>query len=325
MTLSRLHALIEEGHFVVCAEMAPPKGADPAAVSRKAAYFRDVVDAVNTTDNQSAAVRMSSQAAAALLVREGIEPIMQMTCRDRNRLGLQGDVLGAAALGVRNILCLTGDHQRLGDHPGAKGVFDLDSLQLIRTVRTLRDQGKLLSGDPVKPPPGVFVGAVENPFADPFEFRATRLAKKVAAGAEFIQTQAVFDIARFSRWMAMVRDMGVHERAAILAGVLPPRSPKVLNYMKREVSGVSIPDELIRRMESAAKPDEEGISICCELIERLREIPGVRGIHLMPVNWESVTPEIAKRAGLLPRPAPSASALSSSTETATQRPAGVAS
>lgn len=299
---SNLEKLLARGEFVVCGEMGPPQSCDALVIRRKASYFKGCVDAVNLTDNQTAIARMSSVAAGAILLDEGVEPVIQMTCRDRNRIMLQSDILGAAALGIRNVLCLSGDHQSFGNHPQAKNVYDLDSIQLVQMLRIMRDEGKFASGDEIKVPPPVFIGAAANPFGDPFEFRVVRLAKKVAAGADFIQTQAIFDVKRFAEWMRMVQDKGLSEKVFILAGVLPVKSAGALKYMKNNVSGMSIPDALVERMEKAEDPKEEGVRICIEIIEQVREIYGVCGIHIMPVMWESVIPTIVERAGLLPRP-----------------------
>ncbi|MDK2931391.1 MAG: methylenetetrahydrofolate reductase [Bacillota bacterium] len=311
---SNLERVLAAGHFALTGELGPPQSASAEVIRKKAEYYKGCADAVNITDNQTAIVRMSSIASAAILVGLGLDPIMQMTCRDRNRIAMQSDILGAYALGINNILCLTGDHQSFGNHPTSKNVYDLDSIQLIRMVRTMRDEKRFLSGDELKAEPKMFIGAAENPFADPFEYRVVRLAKKVAAGADFIQTQAVFDIPRFSRWMEMVRDRGLHERVYILAGVIPVKSARALEYMKNEVPGMSVPDELIRRMEAAADPKEEGVRIAVETIQQLREIPGVAGIHLMPMMWEAIAPVVAERAGLLPRPAPPAAGLAPASE-----------
>lgn len=300
---SRLERVLAAGHFAVTSELGPPQNADPEPVRRKAQAYLGKVDAVNITDNQTAVVRLSSIASAALALSCGVEPVVQMVCRDRNRIAMQSDLLGAAALGVRNVLCLSGDHQKFGNHPQAKGVFDLDSVQLISMVRGMRDDRKFLSGDPIKDhEPRFFIGAVENPFADPFEFRVARLAKKVEAGADFLQTQCIFDLPKFEAWMKLVVREGLHKRISILAGLTPVRSAKALLYMKNEVAGMSIPDELVRRMEAARDPKEEGVTICVELIQRIRQIEGVAGIHLMPIGWESIAPVILERAGLLPRP-----------------------
>lgn len=300
---SNLERVLSEGHFAVCAEMGPPQSADGGVIAKKAEYFRGVVDAVNLTDNQTAIVRMSSIAASALLIQQGIEPIMQMTCRDRNRIAMQSDILGASGLGIRNVLCLSGDHQSFGNHPDAKPVYDIDSIQLVSMLKGMRDESKFFCGEEIKScEPRLFLGAAANPFAEPYGYRVTRLAKKIAAGADFVQTQCVFDVPRFARFMTEVRDKGLDKQVHLLAGVMPVRSHKALVYMKESVSGMSIPDEMIRRMTDAADPKEEGIGLCLEIIAEIRGIAGVAGIHLMPVMWESITPRIVQDAGLLPRP-----------------------
>ena len=303
-TNSVIEKVLEQGGFVVTSECGPPRGSDPEVIRRKGELLRGVVDGVNVTDNQTSVVRMSSLSACVILKGMGLEPILQMVCRDRNRIALQSDLLGAAALGISNVLCLSGDHQKFGDHPQGKNVYDIDSVQLIQTVCRLRDEGKFIGGDEVKGRPMLFVGAAENPFADPFEIRAARLGKKVKAGCEFIQTQCVYNVERFARWMEMVCERGLHERCGILAGVTPFKSAGMANYMKKNVPGMDIPDDMIARMKGVAKEKqaEEGIRICVETIERLREIPGVRGIHIMAIEWEEKVAEIVKAAGLLPRP-----------------------
>ena len=288
---------IESGTFIVCGEIGPPKSCDGDVIREKSKYFKGVVDAVNITDNQTAIVRLSSIASAKILLEVGVEPIMQMTCRDRNRIAIQSDLLGAAALGIHNVLCLTGDYQKFGDQPEAKGVFDLDSVQLIATAAKM-NSGLLLSEQEMKKAPDFFIGAAANPFAEPFEMRLIRLHKKVKAGARFIQTQPVFDMDIFTRWMEKVVEMGLHEKCAILAGVMPVKSVKALYHMKKEVPGVKINDEYINRLENASDPKEEGIKIAIEMIQALQKIKGVRGIHIMPVMWESITPVIVKEAGL---------------------------
>jgi len=284
--------------FLFTSELGPPKSASAAAIRKKTAYFKNGVDCVNVTDNQTAIVRLSSTASAVICRDEGVEPIVQMTCRDRNRLALQSDLLGLGALGIPNVLCLTGDYQRFGNHPEARGVFDLDSIQLIYTADRLR-KGAFLSGDTMKNKPDLCIGGAANPFADPLEFRVLRLAKKIAAGADFIQTQPVFDIDRFSEWMESVRKAGLHRKTAILAGVMPVKSARALLYMKSEVPGMRISGELIERMEKAGDPKEEGIRLAVETILELKKIEGIRGIHLMPLLWESITPRIAEQAGLI--------------------------
>ena len=281
----------------MCGEIGPPRSCDGDVIREKSKYFKGIVDAVNITDNQTALARLSSIASAKILLEEGVEPIMQMTCRDRNRIAIQSDLLGAAALGIRNVLCLTGDHQKFGDQPEAKGVFDLDSIQLIATVAKMNN-GLFLSSQEMKKAPEFLIGAAANPFAEPFEMRLLRLHKKVDAGARFIQTQPVFHMEIFVRWMEKIVAMGLHEKCAILAGVMPVKSEKALLHMKKEVPGVKINDQYIDRMKAAHDPKEEGIKIAVEMIHTLRKIKGVRGIHLMPVMWESITPVIMKEAGL---------------------------
>lgn len=294
-----LRNAIESGRFIVTGELGPPLGASPDSIRKKASYFRGLVDAVNTTDNQSGVVRMSSIATAKVLLEEGIDPIVQMTCRDRNRLALQSDILGAAGLGVRSLLLLTGDHMTMGNQPDARPVFDLDSVQLIEVARAMRD-GRFMNGDEIKHPPEILLGGAANPFAEPMGLRLLRIAKKVAAGADFVQTQAVYDLPRFERWMAGVRDLGLHERVKIIPSVLPARSAKALRYMSERVAGMLVPEDLIRRVERAEEPAEEGLKIACEIIARLREIDGVSGVHLTPVMWEKITPRLIEESGLAP-------------------------
>jgi methylenetetrahydrofolate reductase (NADPH) len=245
---------------------------------------------------------MSSVAGCAILKTIGVDPVMQIVCRDRNRIAIQSDVLGAIALGIGNILCLSGDHQRFGNHPSAKGVFDIDSMQLIQTLKSMRDEKQFISGEDVSGEIPIYIGAAANPFADPFEFRVARLAKKVKAGADFIQTQAVYDVDRFRKWMEAVCERGLDEKVHILAGVIPIRSVGMARYMRDYVAGVTVPDEIITRLEQAEKAREEGVRIPLEIIEQLKEIPGIHGIHIMAVGWEDIVPEIVERAGLLPRP-----------------------
>jgi methylenetetrahydrofolate reductase (NADPH) len=303
-TNSKLEKIWDSGGFIVTSECGPPRGADADIVRKKGEFLRGVVDGVNVTDNQTSVVRMSSLSACVILKGMGLEPILQMVCRDRNRIALQSDILGAAALGINNMLCLSGDHQKFGDHPQGKNVYDIDSMQLIQTVRQMREEGKFLGGDEIKGKPVIFIGAAENPFADPFEIRAARLGKKVKAGCQFIQTQCIYNIEKFSRWMEMVCDRGLHEKCAILAGVTPMKSVGMARYMKNNVPGMDVPDDMIERMKATPKEKqaEEGIKICVESIEKLKEIPGVRGIHIMAIEWEEKVAEIVKAAGLLPRP-----------------------
>ncbi len=299
---TNLEKILTEGHFAVTSELGPPKGTSANFVRRKAEMLRDYADALNVTDNQTAVVRMSSVAACAIVKQIGIDTIAQMTCRDRNRIAIQSDILGALALGVGNLLCISGDHQKFGNHPESKSVFDIDSTQLIQTAKRMRDDAKFLCGDRVSGGVRLFIGAVSNPFADPFESRSIRLDKKVRAGADFIQTQGVFDVGRFARYMEQVRDRGLHERVYILAGVIPVKSAGMARYMRDYVAGLSVPDELVERMEDAREPQEEGVKIALEIIEQLREIEGVRGIHIMAIAWEDIVPVIVERAGLHPRP-----------------------
>ncbi len=306
---SNLERVLESGAFTVTAELGPPKSAHAPSVRKKADLLKGQVDAANITDNQTAIVRMSSIAAARLALDQGVEPVMQMTCRDRNRIAIQSDLLGAYALGIRNILCLSGDHQKFGNHPQAKNVFDLDSIQLVGMVKAMRDEGLFQCGEEIRntkkaplAPPKMLIGAAANPFGDPFPFRVIRLAKKAQAGADFIQTQPVFDLERFKMWMTAVRDRGLHEQTAILAGVMPVKSWKALAYMDKNVPGIRIPAPLIERMKGAEDGEAEGVKLCVETMQQLREVEGVRGIHIMAVEWEAIVPEVVSQAGLLPRP-----------------------
>jgi len=299
---TNLEKVLDSGGFAVTAEVGPPKGVSSAVVRRRGELVRNSVDAVNVTDNQTAVVRMSSLAGCSILKSIGVDPVMQIVCRDRNRIAIQSDILGAVALGVGNILCLSGDHQRFGNHPSAKGVFDIDSMQLIQTVKGMRDEKQFISGEDVSGEVRIFIGAAANPFADPFEFRVARLAKKVKAGADFIQTQAVYDVDRFRRWMDMVCDQGLDEQVHILAGIIPIRSVGMARYMRDYVAGVTVPDEIVTRLEQAENAREEGVRIPLEIIEELKEVPGVHGIHIMAVGWEEIVPEVVEKAGLLPRP-----------------------
>jgi methylenetetrahydrofolate reductase (NADPH) len=305
---SNLARVLSAGHFAVTAEVGPPRGPDPAAIRRKANLVRGIADAYNVTDNQTAVVRMSSAAASRLLLDEGLEPVMQMVCRDRNRIAIQSDLLGAWALGIRNCLCLSGDHQSAGaggklkGHPNAKNVYDVDSIQLVSILKGLRDDGVQQSGDAIDSPASFFIGAAWTPLGPPEQFRTMRLAKKVEAGADFVQTQAVYDVPRFAEAVHRARDMGLTERVAILAGIIVPRSAGMLRYMNASVPGVEVPDSLIERMQSASDRKAEGIQVALELIEAVREIPGVRGVHLQAIESEELLPEVVERAGLLPRP-----------------------
>ncbi len=302
---SKLERLLHDGHFVVTAEVGPPQGAAADGIRHHAELLKDVTDGQNLTDNQTAIVRLSSIAAGVHVLAAGGEPIIQMTCRDRNRIAIQSDLLGAWSLGIRNLLCLSGDHQSFGNHPSARNVFDLDSVQLVKMVREMADPGIFQNGEAIaeNARPRFFVGAAENPFAEPFAFRVRRLAKKVAAGAQFIQTQAIFDLPRFERWMQMVHDAGLDEKVYILGGICPAKSFGALRYMSK-VPGMAVPDALLDRMKGVERKRqaEEGIRIAVETIQRLREIKGVRGVHVMAIMWEEMVPRIVEEAGLLPRP-----------------------
>jgi 5,10-methylenetetrahydrofolate reductase len=321
---SRLERTLRAGHFAVTGELGPPQSADGQVIREKANLLKGYCDGVNITDNQTAIVRMSSIGAGTIVIQEGLEPVIQMTCRDRNRLAIQADLLGAYALGMRNLLCLTGDHQNFGNHPTAKNVFDIDSLQLVRMVSDMRDECIFQCGDSFKgQEPRFFVGAAAAPFADPIDFRPYRLAKKVKAGANFIQTQLVYDVPAFERYMEKVRELGLHEKTYILAGVGPLKSPGMARYMKNNVPGILVPDELIDRMSAAGAPwagktkdeltredklarskawKDEGIQICVELVQRLQEVEGVSGVHIMAIEWEEAVKPIVEGAGLYPRP-----------------------
>jgi methylenetetrahydrofolate reductase (NADPH) len=301
---SKLEKVLRAGQFAVTGECGPPRGADPEVIKKKCALLKDKADAFNITDNQTSVVRMSSIASSVIMMQEGMEPVMQMVCRDRNRIAIQSDILGGAALGVKNMLCLSGDHQKFGDHPQSKNVFDLDSIQLIHTVKKMRDEHKFLGGDEIKGAPKLFIGAAENPFADPFEIRVPRLAKKVAAGVDFIQTQCIFNLPKFEEWMKQVVDRGLHEKVYILGGVTPFKSFGMAKYMANNVPGMDVPEELLKRMKDTPKEKqaEEGINIAVETCFKLKEMKGVAGVHLMAIEWEEKVGEIAQKAGLLPRP-----------------------
>lgn len=303
-TESRLEKTLNAGHFAVTAECGPSKGADVDALKQKGQYLLGRIDAVNVTDNQTAIVRMSSVAAASILKDMGHEPVLQMVTRDRNRIALQSDLFGAYALGLRNVLCLTGDHQCFGNQKEAVGVFDLDSIQLLRTVRDMRDKGTIIGGEAIQVPPKMFIGAAANPFADPVSWRVVRLAKKVEAGADFIQTQCIFNLDRFSKYMAQAVDMGLTEKVYILAGITPLKSVGMARYMAGKVAGMDVPEDLIKRMAGVPKEKqaEEGIKIAVETIQQVREIKGTAGIHLMAIEWEHKVPEILEAAGLASRP-----------------------
>lgn len=298
---SNLQRILEAGVFSVTAEIGPPMSADGNFVRKKAQDLKGIIDAANITDNQTAIVRMSSIAASCLSLQEGIEPVVQMTCRDRNRIAIQSDLLGAYALGLRNVLCLSGDHQTFGNHPESKNVYDIDSIQLLRALRRMKEEKVFMSGKPVKTPAEFFLGGTANPFADPEELQFIRLHKKIEAGARFIQTQAIYDIEKFAAWMEKVRSAELHKKAYILAGILVNKSLKSIE-MTKLVAGMQVPGSIVERMRSAANQEEEGINIALDLIKDIRSIEGVSGIHIMAVGWESIVPTIVERAGFLPRP-----------------------
>ena len=300
---SKLQTVLEAGNFAVTAEAGPPRGAKPEVVRKKAKILKGFVDACNVTDNQTSVVRMCSLAACKILSEEGLDPVMQMVCRDRNRIAAQSDILGAASLGIANLLCLSGDHQVFGDNPQAKNVFDLDSIQLLKIARAMRDESRFAGGKEVDGAPDLFIGAAANPFADPFKIRVPRLAKKVAAGAQFIQTQCVFNTEKFIEWMNGVRDRGLHEKTYILAGITPIKSLPMAQYMATKVAGMDVPDAGIERIKGVEKKKQkqEGIKIAVETIQRLKKIEGVRGVHIMAIEWEEAVPEIVEQARLLPR------------------------
>jgi methylenetetrahydrofolate reductase (NADPH) len=301
---SNLEKVLTAGHFAFTGECGPPKGANVAHLKEKMEHLRGKVDAINVTDNQTAVVRMSSAAASAIMVQAGLEPNFQMVCRDRNRLAMQADILGAYSLGIRNMLCLSGDHQHFGNHPQSKNVYDIDSMQLIALVKKMRDEGKFLNDEEIDESPRMFIGAAANPFADPVEFRIYRLASKIDAGADFIQTQCIYNMERFREFMKKAVDMGLTENAYILAGVTPMKSARMAKYMAKFVPGMDVPEALIKRLEDAGKGKmaEEGIKFAIEQIEEFKEMEGVAGVHLMAIEWEHKVPEIAERAGVLPRP-----------------------
>jgi methylenetetrahydrofolate reductase (NADPH) len=303
-TESRLEKILAAGHLAVTSECGPPRGCLPDHLIEKAKYLEGIVDAVNVTDNQTAMVRMSSLAASCIIKQQGLNPLFQVTCRDRNRLAMQADIIGAYSMGIDTMLCLSGDHTKFGDHPMAMNVHDIDSIQMIQMVKDMRDKGIFQGGAEIKGPPKMFIGAAANPFADPFELRVMRLAKKIAAGADFIQTQCIFNVPKFEKWMEGVRERGLHKKCYILAGVTPCKSLGAAKYMANRVPGMDVPKEIVERMASVPKEKqaEEGVTICVETIEKLKKIEGVSGIHIMAIEWEEKVQEICERAGLLPRP-----------------------
>ncbi len=317
---SNLEKVILSGVPAVTAELGPPMSADPHEVIKKANILKGFCDAANITDCQTAVVRISSIAAAVLALREGLEPVMQMTCRDRNRIAIQADLLGAAALGLKNCLCLAGDHQifsaagRLKGHPGAKNVYDVDTCQLVGILKKMRDEGLQEGGDKLEVAPKLFIGASWTPMGDPIDIRPMNLLKKVNAGADFIQTQGIYDIELFRAQMAKIVNMGLHERTAILGGIIVPKSAMMLKYMDSSVAGVSVPKALIDRMNKAKEAagddkkkarelqEAEGIKLSIELIHQVLETPGIKGVHIQAIEWESAIEGIVKAAGLYPRP-----------------------
>jgi methylenetetrahydrofolate reductase (NADPH) len=302
---SRLAAVLEAGHFALTLEIAPPVGPNRGAIERQIELLRGHADAFNVTDNQSARVHVSSFAVSAMVKQAGLDPILQVTCRDRNRIGIQSDLLGASVFGITNVLALSGDAPIWGDHPQARGVFEIDSVNLVRLLRMMRDDGVLENGARIpKLAPNFFIGAAANPFAPPHDFRPVRLAKKIAAGAQFIQTQLVYNVPRFREYMKRVVDMGLHEKTAVLAGVGPIRSARAAEFMRDNVAGMDVPDAVVRRLEGLDKEKaaEEGVQICVEIASEVMQMEGVRGLHVMAVGWHSILPELIDRLGLLPRP-----------------------
>ncbi|MDQ1334126.1 MAG: methylenetetrahydrofolate reductase [Thermodesulfobacteriota bacterium] len=303
-TDSRLEKVLKTGGLAVTSECGPPRGAVPEKIREKAAMLKGYVDAINVTDNQTAVVRMSSLAACIFIRQMGLSAILQMVARDRNRIAMQSDILGAYSHGVDTMLCLSGDHPKFGDHPMAANVYDIDSVQMVQMVKQMRDEGTFQGGGDIENPPKMYIGAAANPFADPFELRVPRLAKKVTAGVDFIQTQCVYNLDKFERWMAQIRERGLHEKVHILAGITPMKSAGMARYMKNRVPGMDVPDELVNRMAGVPKEKQgaEGLTIAVESIERLKEVKGLSGFHIMAIEWEEKVPEIVERAGLLPRP-----------------------
>lgn len=302
---SKLEKIFKSGQKAVTGECGPPRGADADHFRHKANFLKNCVDAVNVTDNQTAVVRFCSMAAAKILLEMGVEPVMQMVTRDMNRIGLQSNILGAAAMGIKNLLCLTGDHQTFGDHPQAKNVHDLDSVMLAHTVKNMRDEGKMISGTEVVGRPKIFIGAAANPFAGPnVAMRVSRLAKKAAAGVQFVQTQCIYNLDTFKEFMKIMVDRGLHEKVAILAGITPMKNVGMAKYMQKRVPGMDVPDDIVRRIGGVPKEKqaEEGITLAVEQIQELKEVEGVRGFHIMAIEWEEKVGEIVERGGLFPRP-----------------------
>ncbi|MBX2879009.1 MAG: methylenetetrahydrofolate reductase [Granulosicoccus sp.] len=295
----RLERILRAGHFVVTTELAPPDSADPAAVYERAAVFDGCVDAINATDGSGAHCHMGSLAVCALLTRLGYALIQQISCRDKNRIAIQGDILGGAAMGVCNMLCLSGDGVQVGDHPEAKPVFDLDCMSLLDIARTMRDKSTFQSGRALTEPPHVFLGAAANPFAEPLDWRPLRLAKKVAAGAQFVQTQYCYDLPVLQNYMQQVRDLGLSEKVFVIVGVGPLASAKAAEWIVRNVPGVHIPEHVIQRLRSAKDQKAEGLTLCIELIQQIREIDGVDGVHIMAYRQEHAVREIVQKSGVL--------------------------
>lgn len=303
-TESVLEKVLASGQLAVTSECGPPRGCRPEKVKEKAEMLRGYVDGINVTDNQTAMVRMSSLSACIIIKQMGLDPIFQMVSRDRNRLAMQSDIIGAYSHGINTMLCLSGDHTHFGDHPMATNVYDLDSIQAIQMVKKMRDEGKFQGGEDIDAPPKMFIGAAANPFADPFELRVARLAKKVNAGVDFIQTQCVYNLDKFETWMKGVCDRGLHEKVAILPGITPMKTAGMAKYMKNRVPGMDVPDEVVARMAGVPKEKqaEEGITIAVETIERLKGVTGVAGFHIMAIEWEQKVPEIVERTGLKKKP-----------------------
>jgi methylenetetrahydrofolate reductase (NADPH) len=303
MNNSNLQTVLKAGKFAVTAEAGPPRGAKPEVIREKAKILKGYIDACNVTDNQTSVVRMCSLAACKILREEGIDAVMQMVCRDRNRIAAQSDILGAASLGISNLLCLSGDHQTFGDQPQAKNVFDVDSIQLLQIATQMRDAAKFAGGKDVDGPPEIFVGAAANPFADPFKIQVPRLAKKIAAGAQFIQTQCVFNLEKFEEFMKGVRERGLQEKTYILAGITPLKSATMAEYIATKVAGMDVPEAIINRLKGVEKKKQkqEGIKIAVETIQKLKQMKGVKGVHLMAIEWEDAVPEIVQQAGLMPK------------------------
>lgn len=299
MSVSGLQEVLDSGRFAVTAEIGPPRSCEVTRLREMARMLRGSAHAFNLTDNQAANVRMSSLASSVICLQEGLEPVMQMTCRDRNRIAMQSDAIGASSLGVRNLLCISGDHQVFGDHPQAKNVYDLDSIQQLMVMRQLKE-GRNWAGGALPEPPRLYLGAAENPFADPFEFRVTRLERKADAGAQFIQTQCVLDIERFRRFMRMVVARGLHERVHVIAGVIPLRSHKAALFMKGNVPGMSVPDAVLDRLRRSSDPKEEGIRLCEETMNEISSMEGVHGVHITAIAWEDIIPRLVSDTGLKP-------------------------